>query len=305
MSGPCLSCLGEMAEGEYHPRCLQLLFRTGRPPTVDVELGKLHALGLAMAGHVSLSGTQRKISLGLSTDRMTLQLAIEGGRYILKPQAQTYPALPENEHATMQLARAAGIDTPPNAIVRLADGSLAYVVVRFDRTAEGRKVRQDDFCQLAEKSPKENYDGSAELCARLVKQFATEPLIEVLKLYRLLVFSWWVGNGDMHLKNFSLVATPDGRQALAPVYDQVCTRLVIPGDQLALLVGGRKDGLDRATWLEFARYCGLPARAAERVLHEVPGALAEAAALIGRSLLPVDMKRNYDALLRERSAVLA
>jgi len=236
---------------------------------------------------------------------MTLQLAVEGGRYILKPQANTFPALPENEHATMQLARAVGIDTPPNASIRLTDGSLAYIVRRFDRTAEGRKIRQEDFCQLAEKSPKEKYDGSAELCVRLVRQFATEPGIETLKLYRLLVFSWWVGNGDMHLKNFSMIATPENRQAISPAYDQTCTRLVIPHDPLALTVCGRKDKLNRAKWSELAHYAGIPTRAAAHVLDDVRGTLDEATALIDRSLLLPDMKREYEALLRERSAALA
>lgn len=50
-----------------------------------------------MVGHTSISGIQRKISVGLSRDRSTLQVAIEGGRYVLKPQAQTYPHLPEND----------------------------------------------------------------------------------------------------------------------------------------------------------------------------------------------------------------
>jgi serine/threonine-protein kinase HipA len=53
----------------------------------------------------------------------------------------------------------------------------------------GRKLRQEDFCQLAEKSPKEKYDGSAELCARLVRRYADEPGIELWKLYRLTLFS--------------------------------------------------------------------------------------------------------------------
>ena len=51
-----------------------------------------------------------------------------------------------------------------------------------------------------------SYEGSAELCVRLVRKHASEPLVEVSKLYRRLLFVWWTGNGDMHLKNFSLLA---------------------------------------------------------------------------------------------------
>ena len=45
--------------------------------------------------------------------------------------------------------------------------------------------------------------------------------VELLKLYRLLLFDWWSGNGDMHLKNFSLLTGKDGRHRLSPAYDLV------------------------------------------------------------------------------------
>lgn len=303
--GVCLKELrSERVDDGYHPRCLRELFGVSRAPTLDIELAKLHTAGLAMVGHTSLSGVQRKISVKLSSDRVTLQVAVEGGRYLLKPQTQVYPALPENEHATARLAGLVDIETPSSGLVPLKDGTPALVVARFDRLPGGGKLRQEDFCQLAEKSPKEKYDGSSELCARIVRQYASEPLIEVLKLYRALVFAWWTGNGDMHLKNFSLVAGADGRHRLSPAYDQVSTRLVIENDQLALPVGGKKENLKRDTWLEFAKYCEIPHRAAERVLADHVAALDKAAALIERSRLPQDLQDQYKALLRERTAIL-
>lgn len=103
----------------------------------------------------------------------------------------------------MRMAKLVGLEVPPCGLVQLADGSLAYVVRHFDRTATA-KLALEDFCQLAEKSPKDKYEGSAELCFKLVARFASEPGIEKAKLLRLLMFTWWTGNGDMHLKNLSL-----------------------------------------------------------------------------------------------------
>lgn len=302
----CMACLGEAPESEgYHSRCLRELFGTDDVPEVDVEMAKLHELGLAMVGKTSLSGVQRKISVGLSSDRMTLRLEVERNRFILKPQAQTFPALPENEHATMQTAALCGLEVPPNALVRLKDGSLAYLVARFDRTPEGIKRRQEDFCQLDERWPKQKYDGSAELCVRLVRRYASEPGIALLRLFQHLVFAWWAGNGDAHLKNFSLLEDAAGRHALSPTYDQVCTRLVIPRDGLALTVGGRRDRLNRRTWEELAGYGGIPPRAAARVLDRQAQALESALDLVSRSFLPGEMKEGYADLLRERTDRLA
>jgi serine/threonine-protein kinase HipA len=305
MSRLCHICLESVrGDGYYHTRCLRALFGSTKVPQLEIEISKLHTAALAMVGHTSLSGTQKKISVNLTADRETLQVAAEGGRYILKPQTETYPALPENEHLTSRLAQLVELEVAPFGLVPLKDGSLAYVARRFDRLPEGGKLRQEDFCQLAEKSPKEKYDGSAELCVRLLRKYASEPLIEILKLYRVLVFAWWSGNGDMHLKNFSLLADTQGIMRLTPAYDLVCTQLVIPDDPLALPVVGKKDNLDRADWLGFAIYCQLPERTAVRVLETQMSVLDSAAALIDRSFLPPDQKTTYRALITDRTARL-
>jgi serine/threonine-protein kinase HipA len=305
MSRVCRICLESVrGEADYHARCLRALFGSAKVPHLDIELGKLHTAALAMVGHTSLSGVQKKISVGLSADRETLQVEAEGGRYILKPQTETYPFLPENEHVTTQLARLVGIEVAPSGLVTLKGGSLAYVVRRFDRLPSGRKLRQEDFCQLAEKSPKEKYDGSAEFCVRLLRKYATEPLVEILKLYRLMLFIWWSGNGDMHLKNFSLLTGEDGVMRLTPAYDLVCTRLVIPDDPLALRIVGKKDRLDRADWLDFAKYCNLPEKPAIRVLDELTLAAPKATALIVHSFLPDEQRKQFAQLVTDRTAVL-
>ena len=47
-------------------------------------------------------------------------------------------------------------------------------------------------------------------------------------------------NGDMHLKNWSLLY-PDGRTPeLSPAYDLLCTTVYIPNDNLALRLGSAK-----------------------------------------------------------------
>ncbi|MBI4474625.1 MAG: HipA domain-containing protein [Acidobacteria bacterium] len=305
----CFVCLRELGRGptveSYHRRCLQDLFGVATIPKIDIELAKLHTAGLAMVGRTSLSGVQRKISLGLSSDRQTLQVALGPNRYILKPQTETYPALPENEHVSMRLAGIIGIEVPPCGLFRLKDGSLAYLVLRFDRTATGSKLRQEDFCQLAEKSPKEKYDGSSELCARLIKRYADEPGVELWKFCRLTLFNWWVGNGDAHLKNFSLLAGTDGLQRLSPAYDLVATRLVIPDDQLSLSVVGKKDGLTRRNWIAFAEYCEVPERAADRMVAAFIKAVEPANSAIDRSALPDSLKADYKDLIHSRTAILS
>jgi serine/threonine-protein kinase HipA len=301
----CFICLQPITGDRYHPRCVRELFGTSHVPSIDVALAQLHTVALAMVGHTTLSGIQRKISLQLETKSRTLQVATEGGRFILKPQAQTFPHLPENEHVTMRMAERAGIAIPPCGLIQLKDETLAYIVRRFDRTETGTKLLQEDFCQLDERAPKEKYDGSAELCAKIVNRHASAPVACAAKLFRLMVFVWWTGNGDMHLKNFSLLRGEDGNYRLSPAYDLLSTRLVIADDLLALSVDGNKKNVTRRQWMTYAAHCKVPPRAAERILSEIAAATEDCTAMIARSALPDEMKANYAALVRKRATTLA
>lgn len=298
----CWSCAEPIAaNARYHPRCLEQLFGAPTVPELDLDTAQLHTLALAMVGHISISGVQKKLSVRLDGHRLTLQIAVDGARYILKPQAGTFPQLPENEWLTQRLAALIGIDVPPCALLALRDGSLAYVVRRFDRPEAGGKLAMEDFCQLAELGPGAKYDASAEQCAKLVRRYADEPLIELLKLYRQFVFAWWVGNGDMHLKNLALLRHQDGRYRLSPAYDQLNTRLVLPDDRLALPVCGKRDNLKVETLRELARRFGIGPRAAERVLREVRDALPQALERVAEAPLSAAMRETYAATLRART----
>ncbi len=290
---------------DFRPASARALFGRPQLPTIDVEMAKLHTAGLAMVGKTSLSGAQRKLSLGMDSERMTLSVQAHGHRYVLKPPSENFPGLPANEHVTMVLAQRCGLDAPPCGLVPLADGELAYIVLRFDRPNTGQKLAMADFCQLSARMPADKYEGSAELCVRLLRRYASEPVIAIRDLFMQLLFAWWTGNGDLHLKNLSLLREADGVHRLSPVYDLLCTRLVIPNDPLALPIGGRHARLTAGTWRTFADYCQLPPRTTVRLAARLHGRLETACELIGRSWLLQDQKTAYVALLRERGEVLS
>ncbi len=281
------------------------LFGTRRVPHFDVEMAELYAQAARLAGKMSISGVQIKLSMKVSEDQSRLELVSAGGRYILKPPQAVFPNLAENESLTMRIADMVGIEIPPHGLLRLKDGSMAYIIKRFDRPEGGGKLQVEDFCQLAGVSAAEKYTGSAELCVRLLRQFADEPLIEIRKLFRLMLLSWWVCNGDLHLKNLSMLTLGDGRHQLSPAYDLVNTRLVIPDDYaLSLPVCGKKDSITRRTWLDFAKYCDLPVKAAESLLSAQIDALGAATDLIQQSFLLPAQKNQYAQMITEHTRVL-
>lgn len=298
----CLACLEETkSPSGYHPKCAKQLFGATKPPAIDIDLAHLHMAAQAMVGHATLSGIQKKLSVRLSDDRRTLTVEATGGQYILKPQTGTYPALPENEQVTTLLAKLSGISVATSGLVHLKDGSLAFIAKRFDRLPNGRKVRQEDFCQLAELPPRDKYRSSSERCVKIVKQYATETLIQLQELYRLMVFIWWSGNGDMHLKNFSLLTGEDGITALTPAYDLLCTELVLPDGGLAFPLNGKAKNFARNDWRAFAEACSLPPARAKAILSAQAAVLPRALRLIEASYLPDEQKQAYVAWIEARS----
>ncbi len=302
----CSICLENVSgAGDYHSECLQTMFGTPTLPELDVDLAQLYSLAATkMAGKMSISGAQEKVSLKLSPDRSRLEVAAVGGTYILKPEPARFSAIPQNEHLTMRMAELVSIEVPPCGLIRLRDGTIAYIIKRFDRRDDGTKLPVEDFCQLAGKRLRDKYEGSAELCVKLLRRYATEPLIEIQKFFRVLLFSWWVDNGDMHLKNFSLLTTSDGIRRLSPAYDLLCTRLVIPDDTLAMPIGGKDRNVTRRDWFDFADYCGIPNRAAQRLLTTQTQALERACQLVLASYLPDEGKQRYTEILRGHTATL-
>ncbi len=212
--------------------------------------------------------------------------------------------MPENEHVSMLIAALAGVPVPRLGLFHLTDGSLAYLVRRYDRTAR-HKLHQVDFCQLAGRPSHERDKGSAEECAALVTRETAEPTEELARLFRLFLVSYWIGNGDMHLKNLSLLRGEHGGYRLAPAYDLINTWIY--GDtSLALPVGGKVRDLRRRRWLDFAeQHARLPRADAGAIIDGVLARTSDALALLGRSPLPAALRKDYHVALRKRARALA
>lgn len=307
MTPVCLACFEphETHKGDYHARCLRELFASPTLPRVEIELSKLVQNARQMIGYVSLSGVQQKLSVKKSSDGTRLEVAGIGGQYILKPQITAFPHLPENEALTMRLARLAGIDTPPSGLIYLQDGSLAYLTRRFDRDPVGRKLRLEDFCQLAERPPKEKYEGSYEQCAKIIQRYASAPILQLSRFFRRVLFSWWVGNEDLHRKNLSMLIAPDGQIVLSPAYDIVCSRLHLEDRELALKLGGKDKKIQLKDWQAFGHVCKLNETTTTKMLEKMIKLTDPALDMIDRSLLPFEQKEAYKALITASSGILS
>jgi serine/threonine-protein kinase HipA len=257
----------------------------------------------ARAGRMSIQGVQPKLSARLSVSGQSFVVVDRHGRFILKPQSVAFPELPENEDVSMRLAALVGIEVPQHGLMFSKDASLTYFIKRFDRVGKRGKLPVEDFAQLTGGSRDTKYESSMEKVASVVDAYCTFPVIEKRKLLKLTVFSFLVGNQDMHLKNFSLI-TRDDKVELSPAYDLLNSSIAMPGakDDIALPVNGKMRQLTRKDLIEYFGSGRLALRSA--IIDEDVGRFAEAFSqwenLIEISFLSRSMKTKYLDVLMER-----
>jgi len=193
----------------------------------------------------SLAGVQLKFSAVYETSGgLTIPASGVGGSWIVKLPSHEFEGVPENEYSMMTLARMIGMNVPAIDLVEPSDienlpkgvGSLdgkAFVIERFDRLSDGGLVQTEDFAQIFGVYPEDKYGKASmrNVAAVLASETSNDDIAEFI---RRLTFNTLIGNGDMHLKNWS-VYYPDRRNAaLSPAYDFVSTIPYIPGDEAAL-----------------------------------------------------------------------
>jgi len=200
----------------------------------------------------SLAGVQLKFSSILEArGGLTIPAHGVGGSWIVKMPSAQIQHIPENEFLMLRLARAIGLDVPENKLVDVKDvvgipegigefQGKALAVRRFDRTDEGGRIHMEDFAQIFGKYAGDKYEGRsyANIARVLVEEVGDTGVAEFLQR---LAFTVLIGNGDMHLKNWSVVYTDGRTPSLSPGYDFVSTIIYMPVDSLGLSFGGSKD----------------------------------------------------------------
>lgn len=276
------------------------LFGSDFEPAVNLSLSEVSQKAQQMAGKLSISGMQPKLSLRLNRRSKELEIVAEKGEYILKPQNPAFPHIPENEYTCMKIARRIGIEVPPHGLIRLKDDSLAYIVKRFDRRKE-QKIHQEDFFQILNK--KDKYEGSLEEIGKKLKIVSDVPGLDVQRLYERVVFFFIIGNGDAHLKNYSVLYHENGQIRLSPAYDIVSSKLVIPDEEdAALSINGRKNKITKKDFIQFAEFLDIPKAIGEYFYLDKKELIIN---LVRTSYLPDEEKEKLTSIVEKRFQRLA
>lgn len=303
----CLYCYRPLNVGEidFHSACAKKFFGTREVPTLDYTLKDIDSLASqVIEKQTSLTGVQPKLSLHLNKHEGSQRLTIVGlrGGFILKPQTEMFPQLPEVEDLTMHLAELAKIDVVPHTLMRMADDSLCYLTRRIDRTAKGEKVPMEDFCQLTERQTEYKYKSSYETIGKAILRYSSVPKMDLTNFIEILLFSWIVGNNDMHLKNFSLYEPKEGKPRLTPAYDMLNAAIVNPRDkeELALTLNGKKSNIKAEDFIKMASTLDLPDNVMLNLFTKCQTLEDLFVECIRESFLTEELKDSYICLISNR-----
>lgn len=203
------------------------------------EIAK-HALRFSLAGvQLKFSGLKRHGKNG----GLTIPASGSGGDWIIKLPSARHANVPENELASMSFAARLGIDVPEIDLIAIDQveglpegldrfGTSAFAIKRFDRSEEGA-VHIEDFAQVYSVYPDDKYENASYRSILSVLANETDDA-SIIEFVRRLTYSVLIGNGDMHLKNWSLIYPDQKRPILSPAYDLLSTVPYIPEDESAL-----------------------------------------------------------------------
>ena len=214
------------------------------------------------ADHFSLSGVFMKFSMFQRENEFYVSKSKNVGTWIIKIPSPRFLEVPLNEYSSMKLAAAAGIAVPEVELlklenirglpdIRMPDEEFAFAIKRFDRAA-GKRIHAEDFAQVFDLYPANKYrHTNYDTLAKTIFQVFPDPIKDIQEFVARLAVNIMIGNGDAHIKNWSILYSDRINPALSPAYDILFTRAYIESENSIALNLGKEKKTDQLTLKHF------------------------------------------------------
>ncbi|CDO87978.1 iron permease [Mycobacterium triplex] len=263
----------------------------------------------------SLAGIQDKVLLvALSNGEWGWPEAGAASTHIIKPEplGGAVKHLIQTEDWALRVAHGAGINAAESRLAWFGERE-AIVVVRYDRTPEGNRLHQEDFCQALGLDPAAKYESTSEATrsgsrlrriARAAAPRALDPDGFRLALLQAVTFNVVIGNADAHSKNYSMMIGRDGSVSLAPIYDASPIRHLDPAFKGTGHVINGKTSIDRINVDDLAAEAASWGMGERRARAAVRSCMERIYSSVERVALPPgteSVRPNLDRLWTQRS----
>ena len=292
----------------WHKKCINKFFGGFVIPEINLgeeEINKM--IYISVNDSFTVQGVQKKLSLGIIKNKdKRLTLVNDPIGYILKLKSENYKEIVMAEFVSMSLANLVGLKTVPFGIIKI-NNEYAYITKRIDRyDSKNKKVilAMEDCQQLQNRLSEDKYKGSYERVAKTINKYSSIKKIDIISFFVSLIFSFIIGNSDMHLKNFSLIETSESsnKYKLAPSYDLLCTNIIIPNDdeEMALTLNDKKRNITKNDFLELAKKLEIEEKTAKRLIVKMISYKEEMLKTIDESLLSNEFKKAFKKIIIDR-----
>ena len=227
---------------------------------------------LVVQAHLSLTGASGKAGLYYdgTDEKWFLPKGTAPSTHIVKQSHVRLGGIVTNEQLCMMTAKALGLEVPESFIVNTGGRKgqdILFATRRYDRVFPEQpelidglprplRLHQEDFAQALGIRAREKYEQPGQEYLKrifeMLRGFSSDPINDQLKLWDMLVFDYLIGNTDNHIKNLSILYSPNMKSIrLAPAYDIVSTCVYRESSrQMAIGIGGIFD-IDRITKKQF------------------------------------------------------
>ena len=299
----CLGALQITAEGEIHGASYEPL-ALDQVKALAAE-GASKSAELVITSHLSLAGATGKVGLYYDGKTWFLPRSTAPSTHIVKQSHVRLKHIVQNEQLALMTARNCGLQVADSFIINTgndADEEILFAAGRYDRSFSNSgkiidgltaplRLHQEDFAQALGIPASQKYERAGENhLARmfdLLRRHSADPIRDMTRLWDQIVFNWLIGNTDAHVKNFSLLYSPDLRTLrLAPAYDLLAAAIYPTTRELSFRIGGTAtvNTVTEASFEVAAREAGLGVRMAMQRYHRMVDAFVPALRAASKAL---------------------
>ena len=170
------------------------------------------------------------------------------------------------EMVAHDLAALCGLNVPEAKLEKFSPLGSTFLIKRFDRLGSKRVHFASAMTLLGKTDGASAADGSSYLdIAAFIKSYGAQPKMDLIELWRRIVFNMAVTNTDDHLRNHAFVLTDKG-WILSPVYD---VNPVPYGDELSLNVDEEDNSISIDLAVQTAVRFGISKSEAEAEAEDI------------------------------------
>jgi serine/threonine-protein kinase HipA len=186
----------------------------------------------------------------------------------------------------------------PHTLITLSDNTTAYLIRRCGREKD-QKLLCKTFSQILGKEDK--HDGTLEEIGEKIKRISEIPGLDVQLFFEMVLLSFILGHGDLHLDKFSVFYDEKKIVRLAPLEDMASTKLFRPDEpDFAMPMMGKTNDITGSDFQEFARHLKIYPKSYDKMFLR----FFKGKRLIGRrikhSALEMDEKLTLSDIVNER-----